>query len=78
MAVRNFYVVADVDGRKTTLTGGPARKDGGMTIDLTMRDKGSIREVFTIYCQAYDDGGLVVEVVDAETRNTVLCYDSER
>lgn len=78
MAVRNFYVVANVDGRATALTGGPARKDGGMTIDLTMRDKGSIREVFTIYCQAMSDGKLVVEVVDRETRNTVLRYDSER
>jgi hypothetical protein len=78
MAVRNFYVVADVDGRSSQVTGGPIRKDGGMTISLTMRDNGAIRDVLTIYCQAHDDGGLVVEVVDDATRKTVVRYDSER
>lgn len=30
MAVRNFYVEADIDGRMTMLGGGPREKDGGM------------------------------------------------
>ena len=29
MAVRNFYVEADIDGRQTMLGGGPRNKDGG-------------------------------------------------
>ena len=40
MAVRNFWIAAEVDGRKTELTGGPGRKDGGFHLTVYMRDKG--------------------------------------
>lgn len=35
MAVRPFYINADIEGRQTYLEGGPRRKDGNMFIDIT-------------------------------------------
>lgn len=41
MAVRNFWIDVNIDGRETTLSGGPARKDGGMTVDIRQRNNGA-------------------------------------
>lgn len=38
MSVRPFYISADIEGRKTELTGGPRRKDGYMNIEITQRE----------------------------------------
>ena len=38
MAVRNFYVEADIEGRETMLGGGPRNKEGGMTTNIYQRD----------------------------------------
>ena len=54
--VRNFYIKGSIDGRKTVLSGGPSRKDGGMTLNLTQRDEGSIEKCATIECFAEGDG----------------------
>ena len=53
--VRNFWIEAEIDGRKTTLSGGPQRKDGGMEICLTQRDNGKIVEALKIECWADGD-----------------------
>lgn len=67
--VRNFYIKGSIDGRKTDLTGGPSRKDGGMVLNLTQRNKGIIDKCATIECYAerdvlktiiYDKNGNVV------------------
>lgn len=50
MAIRNFYIDAEIEGRKTPLCGGLARKDGGMEIVLTQRENGDIMRAFTISC----------------------------
>ena len=50
MAVRNFWVDVDIDGRKTRLSGGPQRKDGGMTIYIKVREEGCIKRGLAIYC----------------------------
>lgn len=50
MSVRPFYISADIEGRKTELTGGPRRKDGYMNIEITQRDEGAITTAFTIRC----------------------------
>ena len=39
MSVRPFYISADIEGRKTELTGGPRRKDGYMNIEITQREE---------------------------------------
>ena len=50
MAVRNFYVEADVDGRATTLGAGPSSKTGGMRVKIFQRNNGEIEEALTIKC----------------------------
>ena len=32
-AVRNFWLSAEVDGRRSLVTGGPRGKDGGITVE---------------------------------------------
>ena len=59
---RNFYLRAEIDGRKSELTGGPASKDGGMYVELLMRSEGKPVNVLRINCTAYDDGCLRVHV----------------
>ena len=51
MAMRNFYMEADIEGRKTMLTGGPAAKDGGMTVDIRQREEGNSVLAFRIECR---------------------------
>lgn len=53
--VRNFYIKGSIDGRKTNLTGGPSRKDGGMVLNLTQRNNGGIDKCATIECNAEGD-----------------------
>lgn len=67
MAVRNFYVSGDVDGRRTELTGGPVNKEGGMYLRITQRDDGSIRTAFTIRSWVRrNDGKLMTTVTNGE------------
>ena len=68
MATRNFYVRADIDGRRTQLSGGPASKEGGMTIELTQRCEGGIIPCLKIVCHASEDGILYTEVFDGKRR----------
>ena len=55
MAVRNFWIEADIDGRQTVLAGGPRSKDGGMTITIYQRKDGGITEAVKIRCEARGD-----------------------
>lgn len=54
MAVRNFWIEAEIDGRQTALAGGPRSKDGGMTVTIYQRDKGGITEAVNIICEERD------------------------
>ena len=65
MAVRNFYVEADIDGRQTMLGGGPARKDGGMTVNLYQRVDGGISDPVKIVCRECN-GVLTTEIFSPE------------
>lgn len=62
MAVRNFWVEANIDGRETELSGGPRNKEGGMVIRLYQRDEGKIEEAIKVTCKANEDGKLVATV----------------
>lgn len=42
MNVRNCWVDADIDGRQSSLSGGPKAKDGGMYLVIRVREKGAI------------------------------------
>lgn len=63
--VRNFYVNGTVDGRKTAITGGSSRKDGGMRLTLTQRNNGAIEKCISVECWA-DGEELTTAVYDAE------------
>lgn len=52
MATRNFWIEAEVEGRKTSLAGGPRSKDGGMDILLTVREDGGISDAVRIVCRS--------------------------
>jgi len=62
MALRNFWVEADIDGRKTKLAGGPRSKDGGMSIRLYQRCDGAKRTVLDIDCYVTKDGDLETNI----------------
>lgn len=63
MAVRNFWIDVDVDGRATTLSGGPRAKDGGMAGVVKQRNNGGIDVAFRFDC-AEVDGRLVTRIFD--------------
>lgn len=62
MAVRNFWIEADVDGRETPLAGGPRSKDDGFTLTVFVRHDGSILTGFTVSGHAAQDGQLRLSV----------------
>lgn len=68
--VRNFYIKGKIDGRRTHLSGGPGRKDGGMVLILTQRNNNSIEECASIECFA--DGGILKTVIYDKVGNVVL------
>lgn len=76
MAVRNFYVEANIDGRATTLGGGPKSKTGEMTVRLYQRDDGAITDALLIECKERD-GNLVTEVYD-HNHKLVFAYGTMR
>lgn len=76
MAMRNFYMEADIDGRSSMLTGGPAAKDGEMTVTIRQRDKGNSVVAFKIYC-IETDGELVTLVHDSKD-NRVARFETQR
>ena len=53
--VRNFYIQGNIDGRKTSISGGSRKKDGGMFLVLTQRNNGCIEECASIECVADRD-----------------------
>ena len=67
---RNFYIKGSIDGRKTDLSGGSSRKDGGMVLHLTQRNEGSIEECACIECFA--DGDALKTIIYDKNGNAVL------
>ena len=74
--VRNFYIKGSIDGRKTNLTGGPSRRNGGMVLNLTQRNNGSIDKCATIEC--YAEGDVLKTIIYDKNGNAVLENISER
>lgn len=59
--VRNFWIELDVDGMRTAIATGPRNKEGGFSMIIRQRDKGSIITAMRISGRAGDDGRLVLE-----------------
>lgn len=57
MAVRNFYIDGQIDGRGS-LTGGPASKDGGINVVVKMLNHGDILTAAILSGFARPDGSL--------------------
>ena len=76
MAVRNFYVEANIDGRETTLGGGPRNKQGDMSVRIYQRDEGAITEVLMID-RDERDGNLITRVFDKD-HNLLFTYETKR
>lgn len=60
--VRNFWIEAEIDGRKSRPAGGPRGKEGGMSLTLYQRSGGSVALALEVSCIAQCDGVLVVKV----------------
>ena len=71
MAVRNFWVEADVDGRRTNVAGGPAAKNGGMDVTLYVRDQGAIHTAVQLYCRAFYDELIIDVNVEGKSIQTI-------
>lgn len=62
--VRNFWLVAQVDGRATQIATGPARADGGMRLTMYVRHAGEVVKSVSIDCVALCDGQLCLRVFE--------------
>lgn len=60
MAVRPFYITADIEGRETSLAGGPRSKKGTMRVDIQQRNKGDIETAFTISTNTVEENGVLM------------------
>jgi hypothetical protein len=62
MAIRNFWVEADIPGRSTQPKGGPRSKEDGMSLRYYQRNKGDIEQA--VYINSWEkDGKLFTEVM---------------
>ena len=81
MAVRPFYIEADIEGRNSNLSGGPMRKDGTMFVRLKQRDQGGITDAFIVRCTTdTDENGkllLTTSIIDGDTKEVVARKTTE-
>lgn len=68
--VRNFWVEADIDGRRERLSGGPVARDGGFELTVYIRDRGSVRRAVEMRGYEYEDGKLRLWVREADPTRT--------
>jgi hypothetical protein len=61
-AMRNFWIEGEVDGRRTSLAGGPRSKDGGFELAVYVRDKGSSEVAVRLSGRATRAGKLILNV----------------
>lgn len=61
--VRNFWIEARIDGKKTPIATGPRRKDGGFSMTIYMRNEGGVETAVRVYGSArFGDGSLELSV----------------
>lgn len=66
MAVRNFWIEAEIDGRETKMAGGPRAKDGGMEITIYQRSKAEITKAVRIWSSRIGDKLVTIVFVGGE------------
>lgn len=62
MAVRNFWLDCQIDGRKTQLQGGPQMKNGGFWLEVFMRHNGQSRLPLVIIGTVTPEGKLELQI----------------
>lgn len=60
MAIRPFYMSANIDGRSSNLSGGPKNKNGRQDITIYQRDNGSIVTAFRVVSFSRMEGKTLV------------------
>lgn len=75
MNVRNFYLKAKIDGRKTELKGGPARKDGGFYQTLYIRNAGEIEDIIHTEGYVTEEGKLKIIVAIKEDNGNIVRHE---
>jgi hypothetical protein len=78
--VRNFWLSAEIDGRKTSLDGGPRSKDGGMNLVIYQNHAGVPFKVLEVRCgpQLSDLDTLITSVYDYQDNVEVLRVSTKR
>lgn len=79
MAMRNWWVEVEIDGRKTKLAGGPRAKDGGFELTIRQRDEGESVEVLRVWGIVRRGGYLETSVMWPQSATEVpQAYTTER
>ncbi len=73
MAVRNFWIDANIDGRRTRLRGGPRGREGGFDLAICQRARGQIVRALEVAGECGTDGTLRLRVFDREGRLIENC-----
>lgn len=60
--VRNFWIEADIDGRKSAFASGPVKKDGGINLRILQRSQGSIITALKVDGHVLSDGTIILDI----------------
>jgi len=69
--VRNFWIEADIDGRKSAFASGPVRADGGISLRILQRDGGGIITALRVNGYVDREGRITLEVSAPDSANCV-------
>lgn len=66
MALRNFWLEAEIEGRQTPLAGGPRGRDGKMCATIYVKSAGLSRRAVSVECRVNKEGKNEVSVFNAD------------
>lgn len=79
MAVRNWWIEVEIDGRKTKLCGGPQSKSGGFSLSIHQRENGKIiHRVLGVSGDVEEDGSLHLAAYGDNTTGPVFVRRTHR
>lgn len=75
--VRNFWLEAAIDGRGSSIATGPRRSDGGISVEVKMREEGYISAKRVTVVGAAVEGKLWLQVTGYEGNTQVWQHEIE-
>lgn len=75
--LRNFWIRTDVDNKMHPVATGPRKKDGGMYVTLSIRNKGRSEVALRIQCIAHENDMLEIRACNIKG-DPVYTYATER